>query len=263
VNLVVQGVYAHLIDRGVGIPTLFLHGNPDIGALWSEVIAHLEGRYRCLAPDLPGYGLSVAPPDFDLSLENMARFVDRLIEAVGVAERLNLVAHDFGGHYGLAWAITHPDKVRRIAILNTSFFSDYQWHVAARLLRAPVIGDLITALMTPAMMAREMRRVSPRLTPAGSRYVDSIALPPATKRMMLRLYRASDPRRFVGWETRLTALTASVPTWVLWGDLDPFADRAYADRFGAQRVVRFPDCGHWLPLEDPAGIAARLGELFA
>lgn len=259
----VHGVDVHLLDRGAGLPTLLLHGNPDTADLWAGVIDQLAGRYHCLAPDLPGYGRSIAPPDFDLALDNMARFIDGLVEAVGIGEPLNLVAHDFGGHYGLAWAITHPEKVRRLAIMNTAFFSDYRWHSVGQLLRTPLVGEVVTALMTPSAIARAMRIGSPGITAAGLRYAATLRLSPATKRMMLRLYRVSDPMRFVGWEDRLLAVTARVPTWVLWGDRDPYVSATYADRFGARRVCHFAEGGHWLPLEVPEQVAERLTELFA
>jgi pimeloyl-ACP methyl ester carboxylesterase len=115
----VGGAPIHLIDAGSGTPTLFLHGDPDSADLWGGVIARLRDQHRCLAPDLPGFGRSGVPGGFDGSLARMARFVDDLVAALGVREPLNLVGHDFGGHFALAWAIEHPEKARRIAIANT------------------------------------------------------------------------------------------------------------------------------------------------
>ena len=71
--LIVQDVEVYLIDKGAGQPILFLHGVPDTAELWSDVIAHLSSSYRCLAPDLPGFGRSIAPKSFDCSLENRAQ----------------------------------------------------------------------------------------------------------------------------------------------------------------------------------------------
>jgi pimeloyl-ACP methyl ester carboxylesterase len=132
-NITVQNTSVYLIDQGAGTPTLFLHGNPDSAELWSDVIALMSNEYRCLAPDLPGYGRSALLPDFKVSLENEARWVADLVDALAINEPLNLVVHDFGGHFGLAWAIRQPERVRRIAIMNTNFFSDYRWHRLARI----------------------------------------------------------------------------------------------------------------------------------
>jgi haloalkane dehalogenase len=72
---------------------------------------------------------------------------------------------------------------------------------------------------------------------------------PMMKRMVLRLYRATDPEVFIGWEDELLTLTARVPTIVLWGDHDPYIAEHFAERFGAQTVQHFPDCGHWIANE--------------
>src|SRR5579883_2843476 len=70
-SLPVQHVDVYLEDRGRGEPVLFLHGVPDSSQMWDGVIQHLEGQYRCIAPDLPGLGRSVAPSNFSCSLEHM------------------------------------------------------------------------------------------------------------------------------------------------------------------------------------------------
>jgi pimeloyl-ACP methyl ester carboxylesterase len=69
------------------------------------------------------------------------------------------------------------------------------------------------------------------------------------KNEVLRLYRATDPQAFIGWEEKLLALTAHKPTMVIWGDRDPYIDKRFAERFGAQTVVHLPDIGHWVPVE--------------
>src|SRR5690349_12831543 len=105
--LTVAGSRVYYRDEGSGPPILFLHGNPDSADLWTGVIEALRGTFRCLAPDLPGFGRSAAPPAFAGSLEQEAAWVDGVVTALGISEPINLVGHDFGGHFGLAWAIRH------------------------------------------------------------------------------------------------------------------------------------------------------------
>src|SRR5262249_39059817 len=152
-----------LIDRGSGPPTLLLHGVPDSSDMWEEVIARLEGRYRCLAPDLPGMGRSGVPAGFNYSLEHMAGFVDGLVAAAGIDTPLNLVVHDFGGPYGLAWAVRYPARVRSMAIMNTNFSSDYRWHPVARIWRTPVLGELSLALTSRSLWRGQMRQNAPAM----------------------------------------------------------------------------------------------------
>lgn len=260
-GLVVQNVNVYLIDKGSGPPILFLHGVPDTAELWSAVIADLSANYRCLAPDLPGFGRSLAPPDLNCSLENRANFIDELVEAVGITAPLNLVVHDHGGPYGLAWAVKHPEKVNRIVCMNTFFQSDYRWHMWARIWRTPLLGELSMAMMNWPLFLWEVRRGSRKLTREQIRHAYDFRSP-MMKQAILRLYRATDPVVFVGWEDALLQLTARVPTLVLWGDHDPYISKHLAERFGAQVVQHFPDSGHWLPEEASDEVSKLLGEFF-
>ncbi len=256
-NVVVQGVSVYVKDQGTGPPILFLHGNPDSADLWDGLVDLLSPRFRCLAPDLPGFGRSAAPRNFDCSLENMARFIDGLVDALGIAEPLNLVMHDFGGPFGLAWAIRHHWRVRRIVAINTVFFSDYRWHRWAKVWRTPVLGEMSMVLMNQWLFARALRHASPRLPSdhIGRAYA---WVKPPMKRMVLRLYRATNPENFAWWEDHLKSMTVRVPALVLWGDQDPYIPRRYAEQFGARQVVHFPAYGHWLPAETPAKVAEHL-----
>ena len=253
-----------LVDRGRGPPVLLLHGNPDSAELWAGVIARLGPRFRCLAPDLPGFGRSAAPDDLDRSPDGMARFVAALLAAAGVVAPVHLVVHDLGGRYGLAWAVRHPARVRRIAVINSVFHADYRGHFWARVWRTPVLGELAMALLSRRGFARELRRGSPGLDPAYVRHAHGL-FTPAVRREVLRLYRALDPEELAagGWEEGLLRLTARAPTCVLWGDRDPYIPAAYAERFGAAEVHHFPERGHWLPAEAAEEVAERLARFFS
>ncbi len=259
---IMVGTGVHVREQGTGAPVLFLHGNPDTCALWDGVVAHMAGRYRCLAADLPGFGQSGMPRDFDCSLDGWSAWVQALTLALGLTEPIHLVVHDFGGLFGIAWAVQHPERLRRLAILNTMFFPDYRWHVLARIFRTPLLGELIQASSTRWGVVGEMRRGSRGLPEAYARQAYD-AMTPLMKRTVLRLYRAADPEQFVAWQPGLEALMARVPTLVLWGDRDPYINKRFAERFHASQVHHFPDHGHWLPVEDPDAVAARLLAFFA
>ena len=260
-RLVIQNVDVHLVDKGSGPPILFLHGVPNTAELWSDMIDCLSANHRCLAPDLPGFGRSIAPANFDCSLENRANFIDGLVEAIDITAPLNLVVHDHGGPYGLAWAIKHPEKVSRIVCINTFFHATYHWHIWARIWRTPLLGELSMAMMNWPLFLWELRRGSRKLTREQIRQAYSFRSP-MMKQAILRLYRATDPEAFAGWEDALLQLTERVPTLVLWGEHEPYLPKHLADRFGAQVVQHFPDCGHWLPQEASDEVAKRLEEFF-
>lgn len=256
-NVTIQSASIYINHVGNGVPTLFLHGNPDSGDLWQPIIDRVQDQFDCYAVDLPGYGRSQVPPQMDLSLEGMARFVDELVTAAAIPTPLNLVMHDFGGPFGLPWAIRHPDKVRRLIISNTVFNSGYTWHPTARLLRMPLLGELVTWATPRKAFANAVQDAAPKLDKG---YIEHMmnGMHNSAKRMALRLYRATDPANYAAWEEGLHRLTASVPTLVIWGDRDPFADARYADQFGAQEVIHLADVGHWVPREAAEEFAAAL-----
>ena len=117
----VKGLSMAYVEVGEGDPVVFLHGNPTSSYLWRNVIPHLEGLGRCIAPDLIGMGDSDPLPD---SGPDRYRFVehreylDALLETLGVRERVTWVIHDWGSALGFDWARRHRDAVRGIAYME-------------------------------------------------------------------------------------------------------------------------------------------------
>jgi len=252
------GVDVFVKDQGIGTPVLFLHGNPDTADIWDGVVGQMHQQHRCIAPDLPGFGRSAAPRDFDCSFENLGHFLDELVEGVGAALPVNLVTHDFGGAFGMAWAVQHPEKVRRIVVINHPFFiAGYRWHLWARIWRTPMLGELSLLAMNWPAFYRIARYGSRQLSREAIRRTYSF-LTPQWKQMVLRLYRAADPAAFPEWEPRMLGLTAHIPVLVVWGTQDPWIPLWVADRFGAERVVHFPASGHWPPAEVPDRVAMEI-----
>src|SRR5271156_1939963 len=95
-------VHVRVLESGTGIPIIFLHGNPDNADEWLPVMGLLADGYRCIAPDLPGYGESPEPPkSFGYSVRDQVVFVDAFLKAVNVTEKAVLVVHDIGGVMGV------------------------------------------------------------------------------------------------------------------------------------------------------------------
>jgi haloalkane dehalogenase len=105
------------VDTGAGEPVVFLHGNPTSSYLWRNVIPHVEGLGRCLAPDLVGMGDSAAAPDGSYRFVDHARYLDAWFEALGLTN-VTLVVHDWGSALGFYWAYRHPERVRGIAYME-------------------------------------------------------------------------------------------------------------------------------------------------
>jgi haloalkane dehalogenase len=96
-------------------------GNPTSSYLWRNVIPHLESLGRCIAPDLMGMGDSDKLPESgpgSYRFVDQRRYLDALLEALDVRERVTLVVHDWGSGLGFDWANRHRDAVKGIAYME-------------------------------------------------------------------------------------------------------------------------------------------------
>jgi haloalkane dehalogenase len=109
------------LDAGAGDPIVFLHGNPTSSYLWRNIIPHLESQGRCIAPDLIGMGdsdrLDASGPDSYRFVEHR-KYLDALLETLGVDSNVTLVIHDWGSALGFDWANRHRDAVKGIAYME-------------------------------------------------------------------------------------------------------------------------------------------------
>jgi pimeloyl-ACP methyl ester carboxylesterase len=258
----IDGADIQVTEWGAGPPVLFLHGNPDSGIMWEGIAERLAAHYRCIAPDLPGFGHSHVPAGFERSLDGLAHFIEQFVDAAAIGRPVDLVAHDFGGPFGFAWAVKHPDSVRRMVAINTLFFSDYRWHFWARVWRTPILGELSMLAMNRPMFGHELRRGSKRISDAHVRRTWAL-MTPCMKQEVLRLYRATGAANFQPWESAFLSLVRSKPTLVIWGDKDPYIPRRFAERFNAQEVMHLPQAGHWAAVEEPAECAASILRFFS
>ncbi len=106
------------VDTGDGDPVVFLHGNPTSSYLWRNVIPHLSGQARCLAPDLIGMGDSGKAPGGSYRFADHARYLNAWFDALRLTERVVLVGHDWGSALGFDWACRHPDRVKGVAYME-------------------------------------------------------------------------------------------------------------------------------------------------
>jgi haloalkane dehalogenase len=106
------------VDTGQGDPVVFLHGNPTSSYLWRNVIPHVAGMARCLAPDLLGMGESDRAPRGTYRFVDHARYLDAWFDALELTENVTLVAHDWGSALAFHWAYRHQERVKGIAYME-------------------------------------------------------------------------------------------------------------------------------------------------
>jgi pimeloyl-ACP methyl ester carboxylesterase len=217
-------------------PILYLHGVPTASWDWEPFLARTGG----VAPDLPGFGSSAKPGDFDYSIPGYADFLEAFCAEAGLG-RVSIVMHDWGV-LGLAFAQRNPERVERIVLTAcVPLLPGYRWHRVARAWRTPVVGELTMGFSTRFGFRRSLPRQI-----ADRAYDD---FDHGTQRAILKLYRSA--RENVAALDEVTA-----PALVLWGERDPYLGPEWADRIaaalgGETRVERVPEAGHWPWLTRP------------
>lgn len=136
-----------LVDVGTGRPIVFVHGNPTSSYLWRNVIPHVEGFGRCIAPDLIGMGdsekLEPSGPDRYRFAEHR-RYLDALLDLLGIYRNVVLVLHDWGSVLGFDWARRHPAAVSAVAYME-AIVDPFRWSDWPE-----GLGDLFRAFRGPA-----------------------------------------------------------------------------------------------------------------
>jgi haloalkane dehalogenase len=260
------GVRLHHLDEGEGPPVVMVHGNPTWSIYYRKLVLALRGDHRCIVPDHVGCGLSDKPGD-DRYPYTLARRVDdleALLEHAGVVRDVTLVVHDWGGMIGMAWAARHPERVKRLVVLNTGAFhlpksKSFPWPL--RLTRTAMGGLLVRRFNAFSAVAARVcckrAPMSPELRAAYCAPYDTYENRIATLRFVQDIpLRPGDASYDLITETepKLAALR-HVPMLIGWGMRDFVFDVHFLDewqrRFPEAEVHRYEDCGHYI-LEDAA-----------
>jgi pimeloyl-ACP methyl ester carboxylesterase len=263
-SLLVGGTRTRLIQAG---PTanaeavVFVHGNPGSADDWERLVGAAAGTgIRALAFDLPDFGETIAPPDFEHTVFGYAGFVGEALAKLGI-ERVHLVIHDFGGPIGLVWAMAHPDALASVTLIDTGLMPGYRWHILARIWRTPRAGEALQAVATRPLFRFLVNQKEPRGLPREfvERMYDQYDR--RTRRAVLALYRATpDPGAM---SENLIGLFRSrdVPALVVWGEDDAYLPSSFAYRqreaFPSAGVHVLPASGHW-PYADAPETVERL-----
>ena len=255
------------VDEGEGEPILLLHGEPTWSYLWRNVIPGLPGRK--VAPDLIGFGRSDKPTDVSwYSYDRHVASIVRLVDALDLRD-ITLVVHDWGGPIGLRFAVEHPERVARLAILNTGIGGgrapSETWlrfrAVVRELGGALDIGRLVEAGTTNGL-TDEVRAAYDDRFPTPESKAGALAFPELVPTdpdhpNAAPMNRVADALR--GW---------TKPTAVIWGTDDRVLPLQIARGFvemipGADRVTAIDGASHFLQEDRPDEVAAAIRELLA
>lgn len=257
------------IEAGEGEPVLLLHGYPQSASCWRHQIPALAEHHRVIAADWPGFGRCEppeTPPTYDAEVERIGMLAD----SFGLV-RFNLVAHDYGGFLGLGYVQRHPERVMRLALLNTRAHNIFRpWFYCFSL------GQRSVAMHAPALLRRlPLRRLH------------HVALRPYRR---LGCFDGRLEDEYLGWmdtprgrQTFVDFFTnyhvpavpdlaaglgrIGCPTAIIWGDRDryiPFSTaRGLAERIPGATLTQLIGGDHYIMEERPGEVTAALLELLA
>jgi haloalkane dehalogenase len=269
----VNGQRMHFVDEGEGPTVVMLHGNPTWSFYYRTLILRLRDRFRTIAPDHIGCGLSAKPAaaEYSFRLQRRVDDLEALLDGLDIGRRVVLVLHDWGGMIGMAWALRHPGRIAGLVITNTAAFfppAGKRLPLRLQIIRrgGPLAAGMVLGLnlfARPALTMAPVRPLAndikkgllapynrPRHRLATLWFVRDIPLGPGDA--SYELVHSID---------RQTFRLADVPALICWGMHDFVFDDDYLAewqrRLPRARVHRFPNAGHYL-LEDAGGRVAVL-----
>ncbi|MGD1173346.1 alpha/beta fold hydrolase [Mycobacterium seoulense] len=250
---------------------LLLHGYPQSASCWRHQITALSESHHVVAPDWPGFGRSDPPPTAP-SYDNEIARIERFVEELGW-QRFNLCAHDYGGFIGLGYAIRHPERVSRLALLNTRAhgifrpwfcrFSRGQHFVATHPVLSEAAQHLPLATLHHVALTR-YRRLGCFDTTLEAEYLGWMNSREG-KRTFWNFF-AHYPVPAVPWLARGLG-TIRCPSAVIWGDRDPYIPFSTAHELVASiphaTLMRLPGADHYVMEERPHEVTAALLSLLS
>lgn len=259
----------HYIDEGSGRPLVLLHGNPTWSFLYREIVRRISDKFRCIAPDYPGFGLSTRPEDYRYAPPEHAAVIGELLDRLDISDAI-LMGQDWGGPIGAGIAVKNPGRITGLVMGNTTFWPVDLWSV-----------KLFSKLMSTRLLQRQILQRNlfvERLIPLGSRrklsedemdhYRGVQPTPEA------RVGVAEFPRQLLAAKRWLAGLAQRVPqelgskqVLLVWG----MKDRAFPARhflrgwlrtFPHADVVELPNAAHFIQEDAPGEIADAIAKRF-
>ncbi|MFE5479294.1 haloalkane dehalogenase [Nocardia sp. NPDC055165] len=259
----------HYIDEGSGIPILFCHGSPTWSFLYRKIIGQLGDRFRCVAVDYPGFGLSERPPGYGYTIAEHAAVVGELVDHLGL-DQFVVMGQDWGGPIGAAVGADRADRVRGLVLGNTLLWPTDTWPQKAfsRVMSSSPMQRRILRdnLLVERFLLGELRNT---ISEAEADHYRAVQPSPEARRGI-----AAMPGQILAARPFLEQLAIDVParlgatpTLLIWGMKDmAFRPAAFLprmrDTFTDHRVLELPDARHFIPEHEPGKIAEAIVQRF-
>ena len=272
----VEGTEISYVDVGAGHAVVFLHGNPTSSYLWRNVIPHVSGLARCLAPDLVGMGDSGKAPDGSYRFADHRRSLDAWFASLDLSD-VTLVLHDWGSALGFDWAYRNQERVNGLVYMEALVrpLTWDAWPASAR--------ELFQGLRSPAgeQMVLKQNAFVEFILPAGmirdpSDEEMSVYRRPYTEQGESRRPTLTWPREipFEGEPADVAAVVDEYSRWLSGSDVpklfingDPGSiltgpQREFCRAWPNQEEVTVPGL-HYLQEDSPAAIGRSIAQWYA
>ncbi|HSE08824.1 MAG TPA: alpha/beta fold hydrolase [Nocardioidaceae bacterium] len=262
----VRGAHVHYIDEGEGPVFLFLHGNPTWSFLYRHIVRGLRDRFRCIALDYPGFGLSTPPAAYDFTVAEHARIVEGFVEQLDLRE-VTLMVQDWGGPIGMWVATQNPERFRAFVIGNTwawPITSDRQIEWFSKTLGSAGVGGLLVKradVFVSVFMRGGIRR---RKLTVDEQFMYKRPHPTPESRVPVHVM----PREILAAGDLLAEVeeglgrVADKPALLVWGDKDPAFREPQRLRwegtFPDHRTVILRGASHYIQEDAPDEIVAAI-----
>lgn len=257
----------HYIDEGAGRPLVLFHGNPDWSFLYRKMVLALRGRFRCIAMDYPGFGLSVHPAGYGYTAREHADVIAELIGSLDLQDMI-VMGQDWGGPIGMSVATRYHERVGGLVMGNTWYWPEGgMMGVFSRVMGSPPLQWLIrhrNFFVSPLMKRTLRTEIS------DEEFEHYLAVVPTTES---RRGIAEFPKQIIDAHPWLAELEAaalplrSKPILLPWGMKDPAFGRQkiidyWLRAFPQATLLTLPDAGHYIQEDAPDEISGAIIEQF-
>lgn len=268
-----DGIRMHYLDEGAGPTVVMLHGNPTWSFYYRNLALDLRRDHRVIVPDHVGCGLSDKPHNgYGYRLADRVADLEALLEHLGLRSDITLVLHDWGGMIGMAYATRHPERIKRLVLLNTAAFplpsrKAFPWPIALakdtgwgswlvdRHNAFARVAARVCCTKRPMPPSVREAYVAPYEAPGASiatlRFVQDIPLRPGDPSYALLADTAA----------KLPELR-SRPTLICWGGRDFVFDEHFLAEWRAiypdAELCFFPEAGHYVLEDESDAILPRV-----
>lgn len=270
----INGFDMHYVDEGMGEPVVMLHGDPTWSYLYRAFIPTLSRHYRCIVPDHMGMGKSGVPLEpYPYRLQHHIANLEALLLHLDV-QNITLVVHDWGGPAGLGFAVRHPQRIKRLVLLNTWAFAHWPGGPFPRLL------DIIRSERGENFVLKRNGYLEPALT-GTTHHTENLT--PTVMEAYKAPYPASETRTaLLCWsrdipvqesdpsfadmkriEERLPQFR-NIPILIIWGMKDPVLPpsvlRLWQQLYPQAITHEIEDASHFLQEDAPERVVGYIDE---